>query len=699
MNYVQSPLKFVPGINPIPDETEQNTIYFVDGDNVRFVKGMPESIGGHRKLNFQVSRKYDSALAAISTQLDGCPRNIHTYEASGSQYTMVGTHKKLYAIKGSVAHNITPLQTSGTTLGTNPITTRYDNVQTNPFTTTSGSNVVVLSTFLYDEVIVGDTVTVSGVSGAINGIPDTELNASHTVIGFFGNNLKIKVTTEATSSGSPTVSGVVTVLRAVKVTHTSHSLAAGDRVKLSGATGPIGGVPASEINKEHIVSVVETADTYVVSVSTDATSFASGGGASVVELQEIADGACDAAGITGWGVGLWGSGLWGVSQTNSSLLAQPRIWSMDNFGSTLILTPGNDTGAYYWNGDTATAPTLITGGTGDPTTVNWLWVDKSIVVTLGANDGSTQKDNRIKNSNIGDYTDWDTTATGTRAYQDDKEDAVKLISGITVRDENIVFAEENKVFSLRFIGGSDVWDWQQVSESHGLIGPNARIEVNGLLYFMGKDNFYYYNGGIIEPLPNNTLLNYVFDNINRTQSYKCFVWHNRKFDELHFHYPSAGSTENDRAVIFSIPEQHWSKRSIDRTAGEQQGQASTFPLLADSSGNVYQHENGVNDDTAALSSYVETAFIGDGEGDFVTRIKGVEVDGIINGTLSMELRAKNRPNDAEASRVTVSLTSSTKKKNFRKKARYWSWKLFMNEVGGSWRIGRMKQFLQRAGLF
>ena len=66
----------------------------------------------------------------------------------------------------------------------------------------------------------------------------------------------------------------------ITITYTSHNLAIGDRIKLSGATDVGGITAATYINIEHIVATVPTANTFTVVVGTAATSTATGSGGS-----------------------------------------------------------------------------------------------------------------------------------------------------------------------------------------------------------------------------------------------------------------------------------------------------------------------------------------------------------------------------------------------------------------------------------
>jgi hypothetical protein len=111
--------------------------------NMRFVKDMPQKIGGWTK--------------AFVTATMGTPRTLHAWrDTKFNQYVGVGTYIKLYVYDPTLAQNdVTPLRSSGT-LGNNP------------FTTALGSNVVTVAHTTHG-LFPGDLITLSG-SSAVGGI-------------------------------------------------------------------------------------------------------------------------------------------------------------------------------------------------------------------------------------------------------------------------------------------------------------------------------------------------------------------------------------------------------------------------------------------------------------------------------------------------------------------------------------------------
>ena len=68
----------------------------------------------------------------------------------------------------------------------------------------------------------------------------------------------------------------------VSVADTAHGAQAGDLVYFTGATA-VGGVPAAELNTRHVITSITDANNYIITVVTNATSVATGGGTVTAE--------------------------------------------------------------------------------------------------------------------------------------------------------------------------------------------------------------------------------------------------------------------------------------------------------------------------------------------------------------------------------------------------------------------------------
>ena len=620
------PLRILPGVCPPTDCTEVVAEQYTAADKIRFVKGRPQ--------------KLDGWLASIlnGTALSGCVRTIFSAQLDEKLQTILGSNKKLFALFGSTNYNITPLNATTIAIA-NSLDTHFATLAADPLTTTSGSNEITIAdteALLFKE---GDSYVLSGAT-AVNGISAPELNKTHLVRGVAADTITIKVVSNASSSGSGGGASITRTSGLITVNDTAHGQEDTDRVGITGAADT-GGVLAAEINTEFEIRNVTT-DTFDVMTVGEATSSATSAGGAATEYQdELADGICDETSGQGYGMGRYGVGLYGTALLSSQSKRFPRIWFCDVFGAKIITTPGNGDGVYEWDGQLGDAPTLIANA---PTELNYTFVSDNILVTLGA-DGVR---NRVKSSDIGDLTEWTASSTN-QVFEDDIEGAGRLWTHVSLNGTNLLFTK-NQCYTFRYIGLPLIWEIK-FKDNIGCVAPMARVVVKGVAYWQGENNFYMWRGGNVEVIPSNvssetTLLNYVFKDINRGQLSKCYAWYNKRYDEIWFHYPSAGSIEVDRVARYHVTEKHWTPDTFDRLAAEYPNINTGFPRLVSSQNVLYRHEIGYNDDQSPMAWSLTTNLRDFGTDNVLQT--SVIPDSIQTGDITFNIKAYSYPQSAVA---------------------------------------------------
>jgi hypothetical protein len=409
----------------------------------------------------------------------------------------------------------------------------------------------------------------------------------------------------------------LTASTTVTVTDTAHGCTTGDFVTFSGAVD-IGGVgtnvTASVLNREFQVTVVD-ANTYTIQISVvpNATAIAGspGGGAAVVAAYQIPVGPAVAIPLSGWGAGTWGSGSWGLTSTSGSAL---RLWSQSNFGEDLIFGPrgGN---LYYWDASAgvstrAVALSSLAGANGVPTVQNFIAVSdiSRFVFAFACNEigSSIQDPLLIRWSDQESATDWTPAATN-QAGSLRLSFGSEIVAAIQTRQEIVVFTD-SALYSLQYLGAPEVWGAQLLGDNISIESQNAVAIGSGVVYWMGVDKFYKYDGRV------NTLKcdlrRHVFEDINQDQGSQIFAGTSEGFNEVWWFYCSAGSTTINRYVVYNYLEEIWYYGTMERTAWLDSGLLD-FPIAATYHKNIVLHENGVDDNVTgtplAINAYIESA--------------------------------------------------------------------------------------------
>jgi hypothetical protein len=416
----------------------------------------------------------------------------------------------------------------------------------------------------------------------------------------------------------------VNLSKTVTVTQTAHGLTTGTFVTFSGASA-VGGIT---INGEYQLTVV-TVNTYTIQSATAATSTAGPGGGTVTAVYQINAGPEYQVPLVGWGAGPWGYGTWGNGQSTATSL---RLWSQINFGQNLIFGPRGG-GIYYWNansGVTTRGVNLTTlGDAQTPVVQNTLTVSDTsrFVIVFGTNDPNSATPNAldpmfIRWSDQEDPFTWIPAITN-QAGSIRLSHGSQIITTVQTRQEIVVFTDSS-VYSLQYLGPPYVWGSQLLGDNVSIAGQNAAALASGVVYWMGVDKFYMYDGRV--QTLNCDLRRFVFENINKSQSEQIFASTNEGFNEVWWFYCSANSVMIDSYVVYNYAENVWYYGTMARTAWLDSGLLD-YPIAATYSKNLVNHEQGLNNNETgtetAISAYIASSEfdIGDGHNfGFVWRI-------------------------------------------------------------------------------
>jgi hypothetical protein len=670
-------------------------------NKIRFRSGYPQKLGGWQPIS--------------SSTYIGTARSLWNWVTlQGYNLLAVATSAKYYVESGGVYNDITPIRETATL--------------TDPFTTTNGSRVVIVTDVNHGATD-GDYVTFSGATtvGGLN------LNGEFRITYISTNSYSITASSAATSSatGGGTVTakyqlnsgleiyGYVTgwgaglwggfVLNTQQTALTVPLNASNTTISVTSTTGFSNATGTVLINQELATYTGNTATTFTGATrganGTIATSHSNG---SIVYNARV---------FTGWGE----SASFGITQ-------RLRLWSEANFGDYLIINPRGGS-LYMWVPEYTpggsllftTPATLLSNSssgvyqtdTSCPVVANFVMVSDSsrFVIAFGVNDyGSTAQDPMlIRWSDQEDYAVWAPAITN-QAGSFRLSAGSEIIAAQQTRQEILVFTD-GAVFSMQYLGPPFVWGFNILSDNISIAGPNVVATANNITYWMGKDKFYAYTGRV-ETLPS-ALRQYVFGDINMEQSDQFFAGTNEGYSEIWWYYCSSGSSVIDRYVIYNYLDQVWYYGTLGRTAWLD-SPLREYPMAATYSHTIVYHEIGnddieVNGTINPIDSYIQSSDfdIGDGHNfGFVWRmIPDITFDGSTTQTGTPEVTFTVRPRQnpgaaygASPSPTVASAQSYAVQKNYtvqefteivytRIRGRQMAFKVSSNQLGCQWQLG------------
>ena len=506
----------------------------------------------------------------------------------------------------------------------------------------------------------------------------------------------------------------------------AHLAATGDYVQINGVAGTtIGGIPVSEINGNHQITVT-SGTSFTFSVPTTATSTASNqGGTGITIGFEIETGNALAVQGYGWGVGAWGRDAWGLGTTAAPVKLPQRDWWFDNFDNDLVMNIRNGEG-YWWERGTISDPSTALAakavrlkdyavsqgfdGNAVPAQIMQLMVsqqDKHLIAFGAVPFGFTSPADFdpllirwADQDTPGDWTPSQTNSAGDLRVSRGS----KIVRGMPARQEILVWTDTN-LYTLQFLGTTDVFGLQEYADNISVMSPRCMTSAANITYWMGQDKFYAYTGRV-ETLPC-TLRDHVFNNINLEQAEQVICGTNEQWNEVWWFYPTADSDYNNAYVIYNHLERIWYYGSIDRTAWldtplRHWPQAANTPLTdgVAGSGTLYSHENGVDDDVLPMDSYIQSSDFDLEDGDHFMLIRRMLPDIGFDGStattpeVTLQMRPRNfpgsraTPDAADTQRVIeTSIGRYTDQVFMRARARQMAFKIRSENLGVQWQLG------------
>jgi hypothetical protein len=368
-----------------------------------------------------------------------------------------------------------------------------------------------------------------------------------------GTHLKLYVVNQATlyditpDRKTSNVTNALTTTNAsnvVTVVDPGHQANTGDFVDITGATA-VGGLT---IAGDYQIAVIDP-NTYTLVASANATSGATGGGSFSI-AYEISAGLPANGELLGYGTGPYGLGTYGTPRAaGTGVFARMRTWSLDNYGQDLIASQ-SDGEIYWWqknSGPNSQAAIIPLAPQGCQRVI--VDAQQRVIIALGCTDVTFAYDAMlVRWCSFDNITDWVPTDVNT-AGDNLLTAGSRIITGLKTKGQNLIFTDTT-LYRMVLVGAPDIYDFPPAG-TVTIVGPNAAVDVDGVGYFMGYDNFYNYSGTL--NLQSCDVWETVFDpnlptSLNRSQSegVVCFTYEPKT--EITWIYPSIGGAQT---VTFS----------------------------------------------------------------------------------------------------------------------------------------------------
>lgn len=389
----------------------------------------------------------------------------------------------------------------------------------------------------------------------------------------------------------------------VAVNDTSHGAISGDQILYTSVGAAVGGISAANLTGSFIVLTVVDVNNYTFDCGHNATSNAGPGGGTVAYEYEINVGTEQSTFGLGWGVGSWGFGTWGTPRTNSTITFEARIWALDHFGKLLVASYNG--GSVYTFDPTQSQP--WGGAAGPRAVVNAAAVAagitdcRSVFVTPERFVVALRENLVVSSSSQGDFNTW-APASNNSAWSRTLTDGSKLMGGAALAPFQSLIWTDGAVYMFQWTGDAFIYRSSLLSKNCGLVGPNAKVCINGVSFWMTPTTFMMYDGSV-HAVPNvEDIRKYVFDALTTAQLLQVSAGYNPINDEVWFNVPMFGSLNPNMLVVYHRGDMCWTIHPSTRVSMTNFASGDNRPYLGDVSGIIYQHEVGYDGAGVAIAS-------------------------------------------------------------------------------------------------
>jgi len=495
----------------------------------------------------------------------------------------------------------------------------------------------------------------------------------------------------------------------VSISITNHGVSVNDRIFISSATTI--GNSGILLDGEFSVVAVGGLNSFTISATTSATANVTGGGTADLNFVLPTENTVPIQG-TGYGAGVYNAGVsttgeraWNEPAAEGAITFLNSQWTLDNWGEDMVACRRGGR-IFHFDADSSITPERATLVTASPSVNNYITVSPNDrhLISFGTNEFGTGNYNPmlVRWSDQEDYTNWTPSISSTSGE-------VILTGGTEIvgslRSRNAIHIwTDNAMYTQQFTGPPFTFSFQQVGTNCGIIGPHAAIDVDGISYWMGEDNFYAFDGRVrnLEC----TVRRYLYDSFNMVNKDKVYAGLNAEFNEIMWLYPSENSVEPDSYIIYNYKENHWvfgssfysvmthASKTFDNTI-------AAGKVSATDSNYVWNNEpkDVYTGDGKILPSFLQSSDFDINDGTNLLFVDRIIPDYTItdNGNIDFSISFKEYPNSTPIVKGPFTIQQGTRKVDLRGRGRQAN-VIVSASSNGSWRWGSVRANIRPDGM-
>lgn len=415
---------------------------------------------------------------------------------------------------------------------------------------------------------------------------------------------------------------------------------------------------------------------------------------------------------SGFGSGGFGSGGFGSGTSITPATGTPigaTDWSLDNWGEILLSLPDNGSlfqPIYQW--DPSSGSPFATVITQAPTVSDGFFVamPQRQIVAWGSTATGIQDPLLVNWCDVNNFNQWIATVTNQAgSYRIPR--GSRVVGGLQAPNQGLLWTDID-LWSMQYIGPSNVYSFNQIGAGCGLIGRKAGCVYNDTAYWMGQSQFFMLTpasttaaGGVSTlPCP---IWDVIFQELDQNNLQKVRAAVNSRFGEITWYFPTTNSGgEVAMYVKFSAALSAagllaWDYGPYGRSAWIDQSVEGSPIGFDPASLYIYQHETSPDADGQPLLSSFQTGYTTLADGEYLSFIdqfwsdaKWGYYNGAQNATINLTFYGVDYPGQTPNVYGPYTLTQGTTFITPRIRNRLVSMAFSSSDIGTWWRMGAMR---------
>lgn len=225
-----------------------------------------------------------------------------------------------------------------------------------------------------------------------------------------------------------------------------------------------------------------------------------------------------------------------VSKTGNYTTSQDDMWYFTRYNNRLLATNFLDPIQNF----TVNSSSQFSDLAAAAPKARYITTIRSFVLvgnTYDASDGNVP--NRVRWCGLGDPTSWPVSAT-TQADYEDLDVSKGWVRQVVGGEYGVVF-QERAISRMTYVGSPAVWQFDEVESGKGTMSPGSVIKVGNIIFYLGLDGFYAFDGNQSIPIGANKVDKTFFSEVDLTYLNRICV--SADFDKqiVYWAYPATGN--------------------------------------------------------------------------------------------------------------------------------------------------------------